>query len=248
MKKSLLAVLLITALLISILPGCKNTESTETTNSAVVDANDIAGSVLINAGAVVEIMYNSAGTVLQIEGIGKDGLTVAPSLQNCSGMSCANAAYEVIIKCADNKYLPTNAQTVLVKFVKDSVIPHDNFITDVASKAQEALPNIPITQVRSEDLDSRGYIGADKIKDLLELYLASPVVPTFEGSLKPANGVYFLCANIDNTLSYYTVNAVTGEIADCSQADYEMDFYSIHIDEEEELPQEETYDYIVPEQ
>ena len=241
MKKSILAIMLIAALLACVLPGCKNAEPDETTESIVVEDDDIAGSILINAGAVVEIMYDKTGKVLQIEGIGEKGVAITPYLQQYLLSPSTEAVYNVIAACIEKGHLPKDAFTVLVKYVKDSVIPDDNFIKGIADNAQTAADLIPITQVQKEDLDDSGYIGADKVKELLELYLASSIVPSFQGKLTPTNGVYYLCASIDEALSYYTVDAVTGDIASCTQQDYENDYYSIYVEEEEEFTQAETY-------
>lgn len=246
MKKSLIAVLLAAVLLVSILPGCKKTEANKTTNPTVIDNNDIAGIIMVNAGAPVEVMYNSSGSVLLIEGFGEKGLALASTLQSCVGTPCADAVYNVITKTREGNFLPINASTVILKYTKDSMIPDDTFINNVLGYAQNAIPGLTITQVLDKDLDSRGYIGADKAKELLELYLASAVIPKIDGQLKPTKGVYYLSASIDKELSYYTLNAITGDISPCTKEDYENDYYSIYIDEEEEFYQEETYSDIIP--
>ena len=241
MKKSFLTVLLAAILLLSILPGCKNTEATETTVPVVVDNNDIAGVIMVNAGAPVEIMYDSTGSVLLIEGYGEKGLALATTLRGYVGISCADAVYNVITKSREGKHLPINTSTVILKFAKDSVIPDDTFINNVLDKAQTAIPGLPITQIIDKDLDTSGYIGADKATELLELYLASPVIPEINGRLKPTKGIYYLSASIEKELSYYTLNAITGDIAPCTKEDYENDYYSIYTDEEESFRQEETF-------
>ena len=241
MKKSFLTALLAATLLLSILPGCNNTKTTEETSPIVSDNNDIAGVIMVNAGAPVEIMYDSTGSVLLIEGYGEKGLALASTLRGYVGIPCADAVYDVITKTIDGNFIPENASTVVLKFAKDSVIPDDAFTNNVLSKAQNAIPGLTVSQILDADLDSSGYISADKAKELLKLYVAPALPSEIEGKLKPTNSNYFLSASIDKALSYYTVNAITGDVSSCTKEDYENDYYSIYTDEEEPFHQEETY-------
>lgn len=229
MKKSILALLLVFACLLGLLAGCKTDKQKEETTSptettAALQEGELAGILLVNAGASMEIMYDIKGSVLQVEGYGENGLALTEDYAHVRGDSVTKTVTSIVKKCVKKDYLP-EGDLIIIKHIIGSASPKKTFLEDAVMAALKAAENANIIAVTTDDLDSNGYISSTKAAAILAQYLNLEDGNAIQGRYTAHAGVYYFTAEIDGVDVYYTVDGANGDIASCSSGDYEKDFY-----------------------
>ncbi len=248
MKRSFLALMLVFVCLFGLLAGCKNDEaestSSPTETTAVLEEGELAGILLVNAGASVEVMYDIEGSVLQVVGYGKKGLLVAEAFTHARGSDFEKIVGEIVQKSVENDYLSDAKDMIILKHIIGSALPTKDFLDDAVLAAYNAAQEATIIPVTTDELATNGYISSRKAAQILSEYLSLEDANTITGRYTPHEGVYFFSAEVDGENVYYTVDGANGDIATCSRAAYEKDYYVAYGPEDnlddyyEEIPTE----------
>lgn len=224
--KKIFAILLSATLLLSLFVGCgKKAENTPTSTDDTVATPVAVGMLVLNAGAAVNISYDSDGLVLHVEGADDDGTTLAGAYTGYLGKPVAEAVCDLIGQSAVNDFLSTETGFVMMKVAHGSTIPGSTFLETLRSEAQSAVKQYSPAKVfllTKADLDSDGYINLDAAKELLLAYLVLETFDTLDGTVKPVEGLYSFAVTTENMNARFIVDAVTGSVyqGELAQVDY----------------------------
>lgn len=250
MKKSILTIMLIFTLILGLFAGCAISDpadtyapTTETTTPP--DDGDIAGILVVNAGAPVEVMYDKDGSVLQVLGYGEKGSILAEDFTHVEGAECKEIVEQIVAAATEKEYVSDAGNYIVLRLIIDSALPYELFTDDAVIAAYNANKDAKILSVTTQELDSRGYIAPEKAAQLLTEYLSLEDFDGIQGRYTVHDGVYYFSTQVEGAYVYYTVDAYDGTVTPCSSDDYEKDYYVAYGPEdpeesyEEELPPEE---------
>ena len=263
MKKSVLSLVLVFVCVLGLMAGCVSEEPIQTTapieTTQDLKDGELAGILLVNAGASVEIMYDINGIVTQVAGYGANGLIIGSEYKFEEGIEVDTAVQEIVALCVEKEFIPKAENVIVLKQIIDSALPTENFLDDAVIAAYNGCQDTPIVIVTNENLDSNGYINSEKAEEILCEALALHDTSTIAGRYTTHAGLYYFTAKVNDQDVYYTVDATSGDVVPCSAGDYEKDIYIAYGPEDlqGEYPEEEptfieetvaTEPTVVPEQ
>lgn len=225
MKKNVLAILLVMTVLLGLLAGCnkKETPDGSSPTGAASDNKEVAGMLLLNVGGAVEIMYNSDGAALRVDGYGVNGSAIASAVDYegaTIGASCVEAVGIVTQKAIDAGYINDDTKTVLIKLVIDSVLPEEDFLNKCVAEMEKLVPDATVFLATEKEQDNNGYLALGAAQNLLKLHASMSGDVTFDGPLAPLAGKYYLSTQYQETVVYYAVDATDGSITSCTADEY----------------------------
>lgn len=225
MKKKILAILLVMTVLLGLFAGCGKSETPDGSSpaGAASDNKEVAGMLLLNVGGAVEIMYNSDGAALRVDGYGENGTAIAGAVDYegaIIGASCVEAVGIVAQKAMDAGYINDDTKTVLIKQVIDSALPEEDFLNKCVAEMEKRVPDANVFLATEKELDNNGYLALGAAENLLKLHLSMSGDVTFDGPLTPLAGKYYLSTQYQETVVYYVVDATDGSIVSCTAEDY----------------------------
>ena len=221
--KNFLFALLCMLLILGLLSGCNNTPATDSTGNTETFSTETeyqglpySGTLILNAGGSVEIYYDEKGEVVYLTGISAVGNSLANQQQDVLGKSCSEVISNVITASADYSYLGQDAQYVMLRPTKDSPLPDENFLNQLAADIegilQEANILVPVILFTDKDLDENGYITTDAAQQLLLAHLMLDDCDTIGGTPKPINGEHAFVITYGVMSGNYIVDAVDGTV------------------------------------
>lgn len=212
--KKFFALLLGAAMLLGMLAGCgsETPKQTQPDNDPVPTA---AGSLILSTAASFEILYDTEGMVMSINGINDAGKILANGYDSM-GKSCSTAVKELIAVSAKEGYLAHSVKNIVLKLNKGATLPSelflDGLVTDAKAAAKDAGSNAIVTAIGTDALDAEGYINADTAKALLLNELGVEAFDALKGSPSPSNGAYLFTVIAAGTTAAYSIDADTGLI------------------------------------
>lgn len=247
---SLLLVVLFTA---GMFTGCKNAPDTTDTTASQPDntenqiLRDPVGSFIVNAGAILELVYNADGLIVDAVSKNAAATTILDNEPQIFGVSSTDAVLELLPHFAALENLEKNGYAVLLKTVPGSKEPSEDFLTDIAAKLQEAAEgqklNLHIFAINGKDLNTNGELTAAQAQAFLlkVLSITEDINYSLTATNQTVQGNYAFQVSIRNVTSDYLVNALTGDIMEGAVDSSFFDGFEDTLDDESELP-EETQD------
>lgn len=223
----LLSVLLAVLLVLSLAACGKNQSGTDATDAkgqtVTVSLSDSVGSVMLIGEDYLTVHYDEDGKVVAVVNSDAEGVYT-----DLNGEACAKAISQ-LLKTADPPI--TNAYA-LIKHVRGSLVPDENFLQGIITEAKLALSEIPVIASAPEDQDDLGYFSAETAEAILAARLENPANATYASSSSPVDGYYKVSVTLENRIDNYTVGAYYGTVTQV-------------IDDGEPRPEEEMPDYFV---
>lgn len=225
--KRMLALLICAVMVLSLFAGCgKNTDDPVVTNGTVAGGDNNnngeitmpnkAGSLMINAGAAMTIIYGEDGLVLKLEGINEDGIALVEIYEDNLGATCVSVVDKFIKDCLARNSLFEN-NFVVIKQDKGSALPGTNFLESVEKAAQKALeetaPTATLFMVKEENVDADSYIDLVTAEKLVKCFLGVETLTSFDGTPNPVEGMYAFEVAYEQMQDKILVNAQTGGVA-----------------------------------
>ena len=246
MKRSI-ALLIAVLMIFGILAGCGNTSSggNETTSAPTLGTEDITavngvGTVLVNAGAVITVIYDAEGTVVKLVGMNENGKELVSDYESQLGSSCAMVVSECIKDGVMQEYM-FDINHVVVKLNKGSALPEEKFLENIEAAVQETLNKMSssasLVMIGEENLDHNGYIDLVTAKVLVEKFLQVDELDSFDGTDMPIDGWYGFNVLYGSMEEQILVNAETGGVAQGTLDELEDGLDE--IEEEETIPENE---------
>lgn len=255
--KKLLAILAAAAMLVCVLAGCGDQAAPAQTGSAdgqnqdgTATGQDQTGSVdnastgklFFSTEAAIIITYDADGMVMAVQGINDYGIILVDEYTDYEGKSCADVVKELISASVDAGNLSPDVKNVVLKLAKGSVQPGTNFQETIGNEAQSALDaegsSAKLTLIDVTDLNEDGYICLDTAKALLMNQLGVEKLDAYYGSDTPTNGAYICTVDVGGVESSYSINAVTGLIAEATEEELLGDPEATEPSQEYEYPYE----------
>lgn len=212
--KKFFALLLGAVMLLGLFAGCgsETPKQTEPVNDPIPTA---AGSMILSTAASFEILYDTEGMVMSINGINDAGKILASNYDSM-GKSCSAAIKELIAVSAKEGYLAHSVKNIVLKLNKGAALPTelflDGLLTDAKSAAKDAGSAAVVTAIGTDALDAEGYINAETAKALLLNELGVETFDDLKGSTAINNGAYLFTATAAGTTTSYSIDGETGLI------------------------------------
>ncbi len=244
---SLLLALVLTA---GMLAGCKNDPATENTTGQPDDteaqiSRQPVGSFVVNCGAILELVYNEDGLIIDATGKNSDGNAILDNDPAIFGVSCADAVVELVPHFATLKLSNNSSSAMLLKSAPGSKEPSETFLTDMVAAVQNAANaltlDLHIFALNAKDLNANGEMTATQAKDLLltVLSIGEDDYLSLNVTNQPVLGSYAFQIAQKNVTEDYLVNALTGDIMEGSVDSSFFDGGEENLDVEIELPTED---------
>lgn len=254
--KKLFALLLGAALLVCALAGCSNDTAAQTDPSQTVIDSVPAGMLVLSTDAAVKISYDADGMVLDVTGMNDHGIVLADNYTDYLGKSCSTVVKELIFAASDAGNLSSSVKNIVIKQAVGSALPGSLFLETIATEAEnaaaEAGSSAVVTLIDETGLDESGYINLDTVKALLANQLGVETLDAYYGSESPTGDSYICTVEANGIESSYSIDAVTGLIADATDEELlgSSDVYedTEYYDYEEEYYEELIEDEIIPEE
>lgn len=227
-KKTLLiiglaVILLVGILLIALIPSCSNNAAVVTPGASVPADFDPtpAGTVLLNANAAVEITYNASEQVVAILGADANGEALVSAQGDVTGRDITDVTKAIIQAAIDKGYPVAGQHAIVLKQGRVSL--GEIFMQNLMVDVQSAAGTLPLVFISRTTLTSVGYIDLEGAKSILIAALDLEEDTEIEGDPEPEKERYVLSYQDGEAILHYTVDAVTGTVAEATVADYDED-------------------------
>lgn len=179
----------------------------------------VVGMLVFSTDASVNINYDDQGLVISAEAANAEGTALLEAFTDVLGMPCADLVVDMLNKSATDGTL---TEVVMLKQSYGSVLPSENFLTDLAAKVQSAADEASmvttVIQVPVENLDENGYINLDTAKTILLQKLGLEKASTLDGAPAPnSDGNYMLYLEEGDLAATFLLNAVTGIVREMTE-------------------------------
>lgn len=218
--KKIISLIVCVALCLCALAACGNQQNNSTpttpnnnsTKPPVVNAQ-AGGMLLLNAGAAVQVTYDSQGLVMKLDSVDDNGATVITHFPDSDyvGMSCSNLICALITKSTDLGFASHDLKNIVIKQVRGSSLPGTLFLEDIVKDAQAAVTtDAAIYLITAAELDEDGYINAETARKLLQAHLGLNSIDSIAGSPEIMEQQYTFTATVGGRQNTYALDAVTG--------------------------------------
>lgn len=222
--KRIFALVLCATLALSLL-ACGAKDPTPTT-PAPSDPQNIAeataaGQLIFSTEASVTISYEKTGLVIKVEGANSTGDLMVEDDEPYVGKSCEDVVAELVTLSIENSYLTHN---IVVKPVPGSVMPSEDFLDKIISKAQAtadgAYANSNAIAVPADKVDDYGYIDHETAKSILLSMLELEKATTLMGQNNvDSEGQYLFYVEEGEIKGHYLLDATLCTIEALSDDD-----------------------------
>ena len=233
MKKLTLKNKLMTAaaavLSLALLAGCTSAADNTSAGAAASGTQTSAmGTLLLSVNPEIEIDYDSRGQVVDLQGVNDDGKAVVSGYAGYKGQDCRTVVSGLVDEIYEGGYfdekIDGHTKNIVVMLEEGSKYPGDDFLEQVADSVREAVKarqlDASTMTVDQGDLESNGYIGLEKAKELAlsQLGLSADEATFVEREYELDDGVYEMEIHVGKAEYEVEVDARTGKI---TEADYD---------------------------
>ena len=222
--KRILATATMGAALAAVLAGCGTTPTTAANQTAGGTAEtpvaQAAGTLLLSVNPEIEIEYDDAGLVTEIEGVNDEGRGVVSGYSDYRGKECRTVVSELVGEIYEaghfNQTVDGHDRNVVVKLEQGSGYPGDDFLRGIEDDVRSTVGDFGLESdalaVAPEQLDDRGYIGLDAAKDIVLSQLGLSEASFNDHEYELDDGVYEMEFTSGGVEYEYEVDARTGKV------------------------------------
>lgn len=211
------------------LGGCGTTgQTTAAVTAPAESAAEVAGYVLMSVNPEIEIAYDGAGDVVELEGVNEDGKNVLADYGSYQGRPVYEVMGELVREIDDDGYFAGGVggreKNIVLKVAEGSAYPSDDFMERIAESVKVSAGECGLGSgayaVGTDRLDDDGLIGIEAAKEIVLGQLGiDPATATFrDHEYELDDGVYELEFVADGIEYDYEVDARTGKVL---EADFE---------------------------
>ena len=187
------------------------------------------GSVILNAGAAVQIDYSESGNVAKLTGINGAGSILLEQLTDYVNTPTTDLVTRLLTAAKENNYLGEGSLVVL-RQTKGSPLPQKTgFLPDLRDHIQNQLgKDHQVILITVAELNEDNLIDSKTAQMLARLYVKDEQAKvSCDDQIR--NDCYGMYIITEESMTFYRVNALTGEISESDP----MEFYA---GEEETFP------------
>lgn len=228
-KLNRLPVIVLALALILSLAACKNKNSGDATDAKgqtiTADTSDSIGSVMLIGENYLTVYYDDDGEVVST--VDSEGNGVYKDL---NGKACAKAVAELLKKSDP----PVVTTSLLIKHVRGSQLPNDNFLQGITTEAKLAIGDKPVVVSAADDQNDMGYFSAETAKAVLAAYLGNPENAEYVTATKPVDGYYDVRVTVEGRTDDYSVGAYYGHVElifDDGEPDLDVEMPDYFVDD-----------------
>ena len=222
--KRILATATMGAALAAVLAGCGTTPTTAANQTAggtgETPVAQAAGTLLLSVNPEIEIEYDDAGLVTEIEGVNDEGRGVVSGYSDYQGKECRTVVSELVGEIYEaghfNQTVDGHDRNVVVKLEQGSGYPGDDFLRGIEDDVRSTVGGFGLESdalaVAPEQLDDRGYIGLDAAKDIVLSQLGLSEASFNDHEYELDDGVYEMEFTSGGVEYEYEVDARTGKV------------------------------------
>ena len=223
--KKLFDVCLACVMTLCLFAGCNNEpapqpQTTPDTTDTAVKTPVTVGTLMLTAGASVNISYDADGLVSNVEGADSDGSVLAEKYTDYLGKACSVAIAELIDASAKEGFLTPHVKNIVIKRYLRSQAPTDFFMETLETEAKTAIAAAgsaaAVVLIQADEMDEHGYITLATVKKLLSNQLGVEQLDKYYGSAVPVDGVYICTVEIAGVQSYHKIDAFTCQITEAT--------------------------------
>lgn len=219
--KKLLALAVCAIMVVGVFAACGKKPADETPDTPKYDLNATSGVIVINAGAIFSIRYNTVGEVDGITGDNDAGVIIMEEYTDYEGKATTEVIKELIGLSAEEEALTENITTLLMKITSGTVFNTDELRETLVKAAQEALTEVGSKAIPwvidEENLTGEGYLTLATVKTLIMNHMGVDKFDAFYGDTLPSNYSYIVTVEIDGVQTSYSVDAFYGFISIATQ-------------------------------
>lgn len=209
----LLVLALCAVMLIGVLSGCGDNDSSDPTTGTVPEVAEIAGTIMLNVNACVEISYDSEGLVLNVQEVDHDGHELLADYTGYLGTPCLEVVKELTEHSVNMDLLTNEFNHIVIKQLPGAKLPTETFLEDLGAAAKAAAGiTVAVSIVTEADLDADGNISAKKAYDLLHNALFVAEFDLIESNEELIDGAYEFHIVTGHLDGGYIVEAATGYV------------------------------------
>ena len=222
--KRILATATMGAALAAVLAGCGATPTAAANQSAggagETPVAQAAGTLLLSVNPEIEIEYDDAGLVTEVEGVNDEGRGVVSGYSDYRGRECRIVVSELVGEIYEaghfNQTVDGHDRNVVVKLEQGSGYPGDDFLRGIEDDVRSTVGDFGLESdalaVAPEQLDDRGYIGLDAAKDIVLSQLGLSEASFNDHEYELDDGVYEMEFTSGGVEYEYEVDARTGKV------------------------------------
>ena len=222
--KRILATATMGAALAAVLAGCGATPTAAVNQSAggagETPVAQAAGTLLLSVNPEIEIEYDDAGLVTEVEGVNDEGRGVVSGYSDYRGRECRIVVSELVGEIYEaghfNQTVDGHDRNVVVKLEQGSGYPGDDFLRGIEDDVRSTVGDFGLESdalaVAPEQLDDRGYIGLDAAKDIVLSQLGLSEASFNDHEYELDDGVYEMEFTSGGVEYEYEVDARTGKV------------------------------------
>ncbi|OUO35913.1 PepSY domain-containing protein [Olsenella sp. An290] len=222
--KRILATATMGAALAAVLAGCGTTPAAPagqaTGGVGETPVSQAAGTLLLSVNPEIEIEYDDAGLVTEVEGANDEGRGVVSGYAGYEGRACREVVSELVGKIYEaghfNQTVDGHDRNVVVKLEQGSGYPGDDFLRGIEDDVRSTVGGFGLESdalaVAPEQLDDRGYIGLDAAKDIVLSQLGLTEASFNDHEYELDDGVYEMEFTSGGVEYEYEVDARTGKV------------------------------------
>jgi len=202
---------------------------------------DVAGLLLLNIQAEVQIAYDKDGKVLYAEGTTSDGVFIATALSDdLQGAACADVAAN-IVSFAIEKALTNGATTIVVKQQLGSATPSSSFLKDIQAAIEKVTQKHTVFTIAADELDELGYLSFDAADAILRAALSLNADLKYPGTPYQISGLFSFTIPLGTDDVEYCVNANSGAVSTAESLG--LDFETEETIPEPDIPEDPFPEY-----
>ena len=207
-----------------------------------VSSPNVIGMLVLNVNGAVNISYNSAGNVVNMEGANDNGSVLSNEYENYLDKPCSEVICNLIANSKQAGFLTEEVNHIVIKQAKGSTSPAENFLEALKVDAEVALADAgsaaKLVVLSTDNLDEQGWINLESAKALALAYLVTDTFDLFEGSEAPIDGSYGFHVTVGAIDEKLIVDAVTGDVyqGELEDVDYNDEWLDVDATE----PSEDT--------
>lgn len=193
MNKRIIALLGCIVLVLSMFSGCKKKEA----DGSIYENFTPAGTLYIDFGVSIEVVYDDEGKALQLVGTNQAGKQAATNCTRFLGKPCSAVVWKLLEYSVKNK-LTGSTPLMVIRLDKTDVPPSDDFLTAIATPCQQLSDRmnagIRVFAPEGEQLDEEGQLTSQTAKALAAVRFGCAETDITGGEAL-ADGVYTFTCN-----------------------------------------------------
>ena len=216
--KGLAVATCVSAAIVAALTGCGAKPATK--DIKAVAGNAAVGSVLLSINPEIELEYNKAGLITEVEAKNDDGREVVADTKKYEGRSVSEVAAELVADIHAHgffdKKVDGHDKNIVLKLEPGSGVPSADFLKGIEAAVEAQTSGFGLTSdavVIDRDMESEGgLIGLEAAKDIAMAQMGLDHATFADHKYELDDGIYEFKFIADGVVYEYEIDGKTGKV------------------------------------